>query len=46
MKDTLESFKTPLWLAGAVIAAWGAWIMRRRMKNKKTKKADKTPDIY
>jgi hypothetical protein len=46
MKETLESFKTPLWLAGAVIAAWGAWIMRRRIKSKKSKKVDKTSDLY
>ena len=46
MKETFESFKTPLWIAGTVIAAWGAWIIKRRMKNKKTKKTDKTSELY
>lgn len=46
MKETLESFKTPLWLAGAVIAAWGAWIIKRRMENKKNKKTDSISELY
>jgi len=46
MNERLESFKTPLWIAGALIAAWGAWIIKRRMKNKKAKKTDKTSELY
>ena len=46
MKETIESFKTPIWLAGAVIAAWGVWVMRRKKKNKKTQIADKISESY
>ena len=42
MKDVVESFKTPLWLTAAVIAAWGAWMINRRKKNKQVNQAETT----